>query len=283
MDYLPINALSAVILVAGKVESEDEEWIGPKVPVVLYRQVPPPASTLDDDYTKEEKLNFYDVCPPYPDPPFELPLPAGLTLHVSLGKLLSEGRTGMIFECECTIPHGNEKGYKIPPVVIKLARQFHTKDISREATAYESITCLQGSAVPRCYGFFQARLFDYFDFGPMSLLVIEKLGGLLELGKPLPNGVESDLNDVGSDLAKLHILHSDLRWENILSVLPPSEGGLPSLPSPFTGKIYGWRLVDFDLAKRTTHHITFAQGHYIGHMERVLSCIPMGIPVQPWE
>lgn len=135
----------------------------------------------------------------------------------------------------------------------------------------------------------------------MSLLVIEKLGGLLELGKPLPNGAEyvfrvlfpenmfncsnirSDLNDVGSDLAKLHILHSDLRWENILSVLPPSEGGLPSLPSPFTGKIYGWRLVDFDLAKRTTHHITFAQGHYIGHMERVLSCIPMGIPVQPWE
>ncbi|GAW04348.1 protein kinase subdomain-containing protein PKL ccin3 [Lentinula edodes] len=223
-EYLPINALSAVILVAGKVESEDEEWIGPKVPVVLYRQVPPPASTLDDDYTREEKLNFYDVCPPYPDPPFELPLPAGLTLHVSLGKLLSEGRTGMIFE-----------------------------------------------------------LFDYFDFGPMSLLVIEKLGGLLELGKPLPNGAESDLNDVGSGLAKLHILHSDLRWENILFVLPPSEGGLPSLPSPFTGKIYGWRLVDFDQAKRTTHHITFAQGHYIGHIERVLSCIPMGIPVQPWE
>ncbi|KAJ3911541.1 hypothetical protein F5877DRAFT_55228, partial [Lentinula edodes] len=236
-------------------------------------------------------------------PPFELPPPAGLTLHVSLGKLLSEGRTGMIFECECTIPHGNKMGYKIPPVVIKIARQFHTKDISREATAYESMTCLQGSAIPRCYGFFQARLvfsfeshisvntdilccnrlFDYFDFGPMSILIIEKLGGLLELGEPLPNGAESDLTDACSDLAHLRIHHGDLRWENILSVLVPNEGGLPGVPSPFTGKVYGWRLVDFDLATRTARDFPRAHSYYYNHLRRVLRCIPMGIAVQPWE
>lgn len=31
-------------------------------------------------------------------------------------------------------------------------------------------------------------MFDYFDFGPVSLLVLEKLGNLFELGEPLPNG-----------------------------------------------------------------------------------------------
>ncbi|KAH7875521.1 hypothetical protein F5879DRAFT_991058 [Lentinula edodes] len=279
-NYLPINALSAVILVSGKIHPEEEEWNGPDVPLVLYRQAPPPADILDDAYSKGSYHDFSDTYPPCPNPPFEIPPPAGLTLHVSLGKLVSEGRTGMIYECECTIPHGNEVGYKIPPVVIKIARQFRTKDISREATVYDCLTSIQGSVVPRCYGFFQARLIDYFDFGPVSLLILEQLGDLFKLGEPLPDGAKSDMEDACSDLAQLRILHCDLRWANMLSVLP---GGLPSLASPFTGKIYGWRLVDFDRAERTTQALPATQRYYNSYLKRVLKSIPWGDPIEPWD
>ncbi|KAH7875520.1 hypothetical protein F5879DRAFT_247616 [Lentinula edodes] len=279
-NYLPINAISAVILVSGKILSEEENWSGPNIPLVLYRQTPPPANTLDDAYTKGSHHDFSDTYPACPKPPFAIPPPAGLTLHVSLGKLVSEGRTGMIFECECAIPHGNVMGFKIPPVVIKIARQSRTKDISREATAYECMTRIQGCVVPRCYGFFQVRMFEHFDFGPVSVLILEKLGDLFKLGEPLPDGAKSDMKDACSDLAHVRILHGDLRWANMLSVLP---GGLPSLASPFTGKTYGWRLVDFDRAERTTLSLPRAQRYYNSYLDRVLDSIPWGNPVEPWD
>ncbi|KAJ3930363.1 MAG: hypothetical protein NXY57DRAFT_1012294 [Lentinula lateritia] len=259
-NYLPINALSAAILVSGKIDSK-EQWTGPKIPVVLYRQDPPPANILDDAYTREGDPDYTDSYPPCPSPLFEIPSPAGLTLHISLGKLISEGRTGMIYECECAIPHGNEMDYKIPPMVIKIAKQFRTKDITKEATAYECMTCIQGSVVPRCYGFFQAR-------------------NLFELGEPLPNGAMTDMKDACSDLMNLRIIHGDLRWANMLSVL---EGGLPSLPSPFTGKTYGWRLIDFDRAERTTQNLPCVQRSYDEYLNRVLESIPWGDPVEPWD
>ncbi|KAJ3863821.1 hypothetical protein EV359DRAFT_42336, partial [Lentinula novae-zelandiae] len=288
---------------------------GPNIPLVLYRQTPPPANILDDAYTKGSHHDFSDTYPACPKPPFEILPPPDLTLHVSLGKLVSEGRTGMIFECECAIPHGNVMGFKIPPVVIKIARQSRTKDISREATAYECMTSIQGSVVPRCYGFFQARcvyfvcscpqptygwrlvdfdraerttlslpraqsLIDYFDFGPVSLLILEQLGDLFKLGEPLPDGAKSDMGEACSDLAQLRILHCDLRWANMLSVLP---GGLPSLASPFTGKTYGWRLIDFDRAERTTQALPATQRYYNSYLKRVLKSIPWGDPIEPWD
>ncbi|KAJ3851909.1 hypothetical protein EV368DRAFT_42127, partial [Lentinula lateritia] len=169
----------------------------------------------------------------------------------------------------------------------------------REATAYECMTSIQGSAVPRCYGFFQVRciyfvclcaqhvmlalflsMFEHFDFGPVSVLILEKLGDLFKLGEPLPDGAKSDMKDACSDLAHIHILHGDLHWANMLSVLP---GGLPSLASPFTGRTYGWRLVDFDRAERTTLSLPRAQRYYNSYLDRVLDSIPWGNPVEPWD
>ncbi|KAJ3850792.1 hypothetical protein EV368DRAFT_26430, partial [Lentinula lateritia] len=200
-----------------------------------------------------------------PNPPFELPPAGNLSLHIRLGKLISEGRTGMVFDCECTIPCGNETlGYQIPPIVVKLATQYHSEDMIKEAIMYEGLQCLQGSVIPRCYGFFQFRWCcgcllkqllsstDFFDFGPMSLLLLEKLGGHLTLGKPLPNGAESDIEGLCSDLAHLRIVHDDLQYQNILSTLSHEQGGLPSLPSPISGRTYGWRLAGFDGAYRTS-------------------------------
>lgn len=60
----------------------------------------------------------------------------------------------------------------------------------------------------------------------------------------------------------------------------------PGIPSPFTGKIHEWRLVDFDpVAKRTrtAHQLSRAQGYYINYLDRVRGCFPMIILLQPWD
>ncbi|KAF9072119.1 hypothetical protein BDP27DRAFT_1361358 [Rhodocollybia butyracea] len=274
----PLNAVSAIVLVSGEI---DKRWKSPKIPVVLQRTKPPTPDILDDIDTREQNAKF---SLPYPDPPFKLPPSGNLALHISLGKILSEGRAGIIFDCECSIPYGNDSNYRIPPLVVKLARALHSPDLTKEATAYETMLCLQGSAIPRCYGFFQARLLDYFDFGPMSILLLEKVGGRLVLGEPLPDGAESDLFDICCDFAHLRIYHDDLRWANMLSVLSPNQGGLPSLPSPFSGKTYAWRLIDFDRISRTaTESFGSVRGYYHGYLHRVIDNVPFGSIVEPWE
>ena len=63
------------------------------------------------------------------------------------------------------------------------------------------------------------------------------------------------------DLARLFIKHHDIRWANVLSTLPVSEGGLPGLPSPFTQRTYNLRIIDFDQSKKkdySGHAITEA-------------------------
>lgn len=60
-----------------------------------------------------------------------------------------------------------------------------------------------------------------------------------------------DVKDIYNDVASLGItLASDVRSNNILAA-PPSPPGLPSIPSPFTQRTYAWRLVDFELARKT--------------------------------
>jgi hypothetical protein len=156
----PLNAVSSVVLVSGEI---GEKWTGPNIPVVLQRSQPPPPDTLNDIHAIADNLQF---SVSYPDPPFKLPPPGNLALHVSLGKVLSEGRAGIIFDCECSIPYGNDSKYQIPPLVVKLARGLHSPDLTKEAAAYETMLCLQGSAIPRCYGFFQARCVELSPFPP---------------------------------------------------------------------------------------------------------------------
>ncbi|KAJ3872490.1 hypothetical protein F5051DRAFT_480287 [Lentinula edodes] len=284
---LPLNAVSSVIIISGEISTPETAWKGPDLPLVLRRQSLPSLESgiLDDDFAKDpERILEVEVLKPHPDPPFKLPTPANLTLHIRLGEMISHGRTGMIFNCECSVPYGNETlGYQIPPIVVKLAKQYHSEDLTNEAIMYEGLQCLQGSAIPRCYGFFKFRSVELFDFGPMSLLLLEKLGGLITLGKPLPDGARSDLKTLCSDLAALHIIHNDVRYNNILSVLSKEEGGLPSLPSPISGKKYQWRLVDLDCAYRSPRTLWGLNTYYNTYLSQVLDDIPFASDVEPWE
>ncbi|KAJ3900185.1 hypothetical protein F5879DRAFT_973756 [Lentinula edodes] len=275
-NYLPINAVSAVIIISGEIGTPNETWKGPSIPVVLQRQSVPSLETgvLDDYATKIENRTFSDFCEPYPDPPFEIPTPANLSLQIRLGNVLSEGKTSTVFDCECFIPVGNETlGYNIPPMVVKLAKQYRSENLTKEAIMYEGMKCLQGSSIPRCYGFFQVRSLEFFDFGPMSLLLLEKLGGLLPLDKPIPDCTKSDIEGLCSDLAHLRIVHDDLQYQNILSTLSHEQGGLPSLPSPISGRTYGWRLAGFDGAYRTSTTLWNVQSFYNYHLPEVLEDI----------
>ncbi|KAJ3899901.1 hypothetical protein F5879DRAFT_975038 [Lentinula edodes] len=272
-NFLPLNAVSNVIIVSGEIGTPNETWKGPTIPVVLQRQSVPSLETgvLDDYATKIENRTFSDYCKPYPDPPFEIPAPANLTLQIRLGNVLSEGQSSIVFKCECFIPYGNETlEYIIPPMVVKLAKRYKSDDVKKEAIMYEGIKCLQGSSIPRCYGFFQVRALEFFDFGPMSILLLEELGGLLTLDQPVPDSAKSDIEGLCSDLAHLRIVHDDMGYQNILSTLSHEQGGLPSLPSPISGRTYGWRLAGFNGAFRTSTTLENVQSFYNYHLPEVL-------------
>ncbi|KAK0241407.1 hypothetical protein EDD85DRAFT_818749 [Armillaria nabsnona] len=186
-----------------------------------------------------------------------------------------------------------------------------------EAASYDEMELLQGICVPRCYGLFQTSydleeldipaLLDrkkrdeelrceleedsdddeilepiiYDDV--LSVLLIERVGDRLQLGCSLPHGVREDMSDMYNDIGRLCLCHNDIRYSNFLSVLPEDQGGLPSLASPFTGRTYNWRAVDFDLMKKTALSEESFSAYHLGFILRLLDNVPYGCIVEPWE
>ena len=62
-------------------------------------------------------------------------------------------------------------------------------------------------------------------------------------------------------LAVLGIDHDDLRYQNICRA-PSGPGSLPSLPSPWTGVTFDWRVIDFHSAKKTNYGYTILTDKY---------------------
>ncbi|KAL4245663.1 hypothetical protein ABKN59_009522 [Abortiporus biennis] len=247
---LPLNSLESLVLFA---DDFGTDWTGPKLPLALHRsalsEIPPAPHCL-------------------------LPPPGRLSLHARLGTMLSQGRVGAVYR-ECYI-HRNDQGFSIPPLVAKIANPLHAGDLAKEAAMYQEMLCLQGSAIPRCYGFFKFRRLGSFDFGPVCVLLLEKLGERLPLGQgpdSFPPSLVQHLRDVASDLIQLGIRHDDICFSNIL---------FPSLPSSFTKRAYGWRFIDFDLAVKIDNDVDTFQRFYDDYLGRVIDNIPFGYTVEPW-
>ena len=53
--------------------------------------------------------------------------------------------------------------FQIPPLVIKIASERGGHNLAEEAAMYDYLLCLQGSVIPRCYGYFRrvVNLQDY--------------------------------------------------------------------------------------------------------------------------
>ncbi|KAL4242369.1 hypothetical protein ABKN59_012019 [Abortiporus biennis] len=267
---LPLNAIESLVIFAGDL---GRGWNGPRLPLALHRSAPPEVAF------QPEPLNFSSRQIP-PAPQCLLPPPGKLSLHARLGTRLSQGRVGAVYDIECYI-HKNDQGFCVPPLVMKIAKPQHAGDLAKEAAMYQEMLCLQGSAIPRCYGFFKFRCLKNFDFGPVCVLLLEKLGERLPLGQgpdSFPPSLVQDLRDIASDLAELGIEHDDIRWNNILSA-----GTLPSLPSPFTKRTYGWRFIDFDLAVKTNKELEDVERGYQDYLDLIVNNIPFGCIVEPWE
>lgn len=53
--------------------------------------------------------------------------------------------------------------FQIPPLIIKVASERGGRHVAEEAAMYDHLLCLQGSVIPRCYGYFRrvVNLHDY--------------------------------------------------------------------------------------------------------------------------
>lgn len=95
-----------------------------------------------------------------PRPPSRLPTPGSATLSGSLGEFIGDGRTGLVYTLSKTHISGinNPSGSNatMPPVILKFARPNRCADLNREAWFYEEMECLQGVALARCYGLYEA-------------------------------------------------------------------------------------------------------------------------------
>lgn len=216
-------------------------------------------------------------------------------------------------------------------------RQEYSQNYLCDVTLIFLIQLLQGVCVPRCYGLFQTSYdLEELDIpallnrkkrdeelrceleedsdddeilepiiydNVLSVLLIERVGDRLELGRSLPHGVRQasfaspsltptyappavcreDMTDMYNDIGRLYLCHNDIRYSNFLSVLPEDQGGLPSFASPFTGRTYRWRAVDFDLMKKTALSEESFSAYHLGFILRLLDNVPYGCIVEPWE
>ncbi|KAF8496906.1 hypothetical protein BU17DRAFT_65309 [Hysterangium stoloniferum] len=80
----------------------------------------------------------------------------------------------------------------------------------------------------------------------ISVLVLERLGEHIPIGIPL-EGIRQDIHDLYDDLGRLGIEAVDVHWRNILGASGTSE----RLVCPYHDRTHAWRLIDFDLAKKT--------------------------------
>ncbi|KZV85877.1 hypothetical protein EXIGLDRAFT_725449 [Exidia glandulosa HHB12029] len=86
----------------------------------------------------------------------------------------------------------------------------------------------------------------------LFILVLERVGDRFKR-QPMDDDDESDLelSAAYTELAHMGVdMSMDIKGSNVC-MAPEAPPGLPSLPSPFTGRTHNIRLIDFELALRT--------------------------------
>ncbi|KAL4245666.1 hypothetical protein ABKN59_009521 [Abortiporus biennis] len=171
-------------------------------------------------------------------------------MHVSLTSVISPpGFVGSVYATECTIPDGNVDGFAVPSLVAKVANPLKTADLVHEAAMYNELEHIQGWGIPQCFGLFQFRSMEHFDFGPVSILLLERLGNCVPIPNyskreksTVPASIRDDLKQIVSEFSKLGIYYQPSKGfepRHVLSCSTSlSTGGVPTLP---------WRLIDVDV------------------------------------
>ncbi|KAK7692415.1 hypothetical protein QCA50_004040 [Cerrena zonata] len=179
----------------------------------------------------------------------------------------------------------------MPPLVVKISRRRKPTRLAREAFYYEEMEYLQGCVIPRYYGLFDAMIPSGCDFkpwsedaqnhqhcchqlssdsndslsdfppkrkakkahappSPLSILILERVGERLSMAQTRSQALRDELEEMYKHLAILGLDHCDIRYQNILRA-PNTADSLPSLPSLFSERTYAWRIIDFDLCRKS--------------------------------
>lgn len=115
----------------------------PAIPVCVPDELP------DDDLLRDPP-----VLPIIP--PSRLPEPGNITLQLRPTLHIATGRCGVAFEVDVVSISCPEAF--MPPLIIKVSRRGFQEELRLESRAYKEMESIQGVAVPRCYGLFQATL-----------------------------------------------------------------------------------------------------------------------------
>lgn len=65
----------------------------------------------------------------------------------------------------------------------------------------------------------------------------------------IQSSIRDEVSDAFAELSRLYIEHNDVRYANILSVLPSPEGQ-PSIPSSYNGRLFNCRIIDFEYSRK---------------------------------
>ncbi|GJJ08301.1 hypothetical protein Clacol_002512 [Clathrus columnatus] len=200
--------------------------------------------------------------------------------------------------------------------------------VEQEAWFYEELEQVQGIAVPRCYGLFQAHIepgsevsawkeerkhefqesdessesgygspkFDWDTPDPngervpsfpppdptlITILLFERLGERMPINEPL-DIIKPGVYEIYNDISRLGIEHLDIRWSNILSV-QDSDHQPPEKVCPNHGHAHRWRIVDFDLARKSNGRIDYLDYSAGNWLQRLFMNLPNGVIIEPWD
>ncbi|KZV69920.1 hypothetical protein PENSPDRAFT_665431 [Peniophora sp. CONT] len=190
----------------------------------------------------------------------ELPEPQNRAIELRLDQELGRGKAGFVHSVETV-------GDNLPSLCVKIAFPAQRAKLSTEAWYYDDLQLLQGSAIPLCYGYFEAELSrdsklllpdhakrfcrarpgdDPTTSRRIGLLLLERLSDEhLPLRKHFSQQERHEIHFLLCELSRKYVHYSDLRWSNVLRVVPSSQP-TPEKPLPATKQITPWRLVDLE-------------------------------------
>ncbi|RDB20631.1 hypothetical protein Hypma_012256 [Hypsizygus marmoreus] len=93
-----------------------------------------------------------------------LPPTTEVELEFTLDTFIDSGKSGVVYSTK--FASLSSPAYSVMPFVVKIAARKRNKNLFREAWFYDELQSLQGSTIPRCYGYFEAKLPEGCTFLP---------------------------------------------------------------------------------------------------------------------
>ncbi|KAH9832160.1 uncharacterized protein C8Q71DRAFT_777672 [Rhodofomes roseus] len=149
------NSIKSLV-VHGLIKKND----GKENPLVVSRTTYADLTTHFTETGGKPNTHYSHEIPstgPVPD----LPPDGDIKLHLELGEMLHQGDDNhtTVYRVEPSSSHPSATASTYyPPMVIKVAPEREGRRLAEESALYARFRCLQGSVIPRCYGYFRERV-----------------------------------------------------------------------------------------------------------------------------